>query len=223
MNRAPINITLTPMIVYISKDSENVTTVPSITGHILLIDPDEHEEFTIIFDKPTIRALIPTSSYFSLILDDGSTVYVSECSCLSTAANDLFTSQAQMYNITVVDMHPPSGRDNLDYSTNVTANITDSHNHSLLYQFSIRYLSKSANNATDFSIIVPTTTAVNSAGLKNPFRSKVSIRIKELSENLRYSLNDISKVLRTCHSSKHFTFGIVLGWNIVSSIAYSSL
>ncbi|UJR34161.1 hypothetical protein I4U23_021569 [Adineta vaga] len=140
-NRAPINVTSTPMILYISENSD---PIPSIIGQILIIDPDENEIFDIKFDKANFLALIPSTDPYSLILDDGSVVY------------------AQLYNISVVDLHPPLVQSNTSLSTDVTATITDSYNHSITYKFTVEYLPKTSENSTISTTPLLITTTIGS-------------------------------------------------------------
>jgi hypothetical protein len=57
-----------------------------------------------------------------------------------------------------VDLNPPIGVDKIDYLVNVTANITDSGNHSISHEFFIHYISKPTTTSTKTSTIPPSTT-----------------------------------------------------------------
>ena len=61
------------MTVYLPQTSENTTIV---IGEIYIIDPDVQENFIIILNKPTLRAITPASNSYSILLDDDSVVYV---------------------------------------------------------------------------------------------------------------------------------------------------
>lgn len=73
INRGLLNVTSTPMIYYMSNNTNPTTT---ILGQILVVDPDENESFDITFDKTNFRASTAATNPYSLILDDGSLVYV---------------------------------------------------------------------------------------------------------------------------------------------------
>ena len=66
-----------------------------------------------------------------------------------------------MYNVSVVDLNPPSGMEKIDYLTNVTANITDAGNHSSSHEFFIHYVAKATDNSSDLSTGPPTASTVS--------------------------------------------------------------
>ncbi|CAF1591017.1 unnamed protein product, partial [Adineta ricciae] len=141
INRPLVNVTSTPMIYYMSNNTNPTAT---IVGQILIVDPDENESFDITFDKTNFQASTAAANPYSLILDDGSLVY------------------AQLYNITVIDMEPPTGQANSTSSTNVTTTIRDSANHTVTYAFTVQYLSRSAQNLTTTTALPSTTTTAPS-------------------------------------------------------------
>ena len=61
------------MIYYMSNNTNPTAT---ILGQILVVDPDENESFDIKFDKTNFQAATAATNPYSLILDDGSLVYV---------------------------------------------------------------------------------------------------------------------------------------------------
>jgi hypothetical protein len=61
------------MIVYVPTISNSI---PVIIGQILIIDPNVQENFNISFNKPNLRALMPATSAYTIISNDGSATYV---------------------------------------------------------------------------------------------------------------------------------------------------
>lgn len=51
-------------------------STPLIVGQLYIIDPDVNENFTITFNKPNFRALMPATNSYSMITDDGYVVSV---------------------------------------------------------------------------------------------------------------------------------------------------
>lgn len=65
-----------------------------------------------------------------------------------------------MYHINIEDLNPPLQANHLDYSVNITANITDSAGHSFLHDFAVRYIPRPIMNITISSTMSPPTTPV---------------------------------------------------------------
>ena len=64
------------MVALISPSAAKGNSTPIIVGQISIIDPDVKENFTITFNKPSLRALTPATHAFTMVSDTGSTVYV---------------------------------------------------------------------------------------------------------------------------------------------------
>ena len=60
-----------------------------------------------------------------------------------------------------MDMEPPTGQANSTSSTNVTATIRDSVNHTVTYSFTVQYVPRSAQNLTTTTTLPSTTTTVS--------------------------------------------------------------
>ena len=60
-----------------------------------------------------------------------------------------------------MDMNPPVSKDKQDYLVNVTANVTDSADHTNLHEFFVRYVPRANQNITIRSTVQPTTTPVS--------------------------------------------------------------
>ncbi len=63
--------------------------------------------------------------------------------------------------MSIVDLTPPVGLDKVDYLIDVTANITDSGDHSINHEFFVSYISRPRTNSTIISTNPPPTTTVN--------------------------------------------------------------
>lgn len=60
-----------------------------------------------------------------------------------------------------MDLDPPNGIGQNDYTINVTANITDSGSHLVIHEFSINYVSKETMDLTTVSMTLAMTTTVS--------------------------------------------------------------
>ncbi|CAF0726212.1 unnamed protein product [Adineta steineri] len=144
VNQEPLQVTSTPMIYYIPKDSNSI---PTIIGQLTVIDPDENENFNITFNNSNYQASIPQTNTVPVLLNNVSAIY------------------AQIYNINIMDLNPPTEQNDTDYYVNVTAYITDSGNHTLTHEFSIHYLSEPITNSTiplTMTSSIPTTIIIAS-------------------------------------------------------------
>ena len=155
------------MIVYMP---ENTNSTRIIIGQIEIIDPDVRETFTMTFDKSNIQALLPESNPYTIISDNGSVDYVRKLFYYYFNFY-LFSIQAQIYNISIMDLNPPQGQ--IAHFINVTANITDSGNHSLTYRFSVKYIPRLINNSTIISTIPPPTTTTVSLSLSQALHIRI--------------------------------------------------
>lgn len=141
-NRPPIEVSSTNITVILDDSVTGVNATAPIIAELMVIDPDVNENFSLTFSRANLRAL-PVEPKSTVISDDGTTVNDSTEIKLNRSIVFLSSFKAQVYNISVVDLEPPTGLDKEDYLTDITANITDSDGNSISHEFFIHYVTKS--------------------------------------------------------------------------------
>lgn len=87
VNQPPIEVSTKTYDVPISNTPN---PKPVVIGYMIIVDPDLRENFTIKFDKPNYRALLPAEHVSTIIGDNSSAAFVSELAYFTLLNIDSF-------------------------------------------------------------------------------------------------------------------------------------